>query len=445
MGVPKWRPPPSEPPSSPPRKRPRLQAPSGLLNIVRRQDSQNFRYLHGLPSFGSRRPTHSRPAPIAGPSRATGPPPPLPQDAELGSERDNQYERELEARYTPLSPSLHPASPPPPPSDRSLAVAEQENEHGLHGPTYPQFRAGHSQTDWLRPPYHTTLRRHNAIRNLRRMLQPTSQNEVMPYHNQAWTSSFHLPQVAQSQASLSSAQESSNEAQSRSRELEETVGASSAHPEFSQRLGVAPTDDSFPSTRSANQPPLRLMSMAESSRMAWLVGKSHSTGLVPNAARKDHDAEQPEKANEIEECKDSENQDAVAENSDDEEDSVRPITRSTSFSSSRSRRSVHFTNPVSDSHEGAESDSSSEIAIGDDDRSSFTPRAGTPPAGVRWNMVPAIAPDLSSEYLGYAEEMPELRELLDPFEVDLDGEEDLDADLGNSLDADMAGNSGTDE
>lgn len=120
MGVPKWRPPPEEPPSSPPRKRPRIQF---VTPITRRAGSRNLRRLDNARYSSSTNPITRRNIRTTNTSEQSGP------SNELGSIRDNQYERELEAIYTPPhGNSEHRVSRGPNESPRSTLVRAASRE-----------------------------------------------------------------------------------------------------------------------------------------------------------------------------------------------------------------------------------------------------------------------------------------------------------------------------
>lgn len=166
--------------------------------------------------------------------------------------------------------------------------------------------------------------------------------------------------------------------------------------------------------------------------MEWLVKRTHATGLLPqfsgfrtsedvvntfahtgnsvsfkdvlteenSAEIKDGD-ERPRSEEQAESAIDDQTEGEEEGDGDNNEDddpeyapsSAAPLTRSTSFSSSTSRRSlrqVHFTNPVSDTLGNVDwnplfddRESSTPDALMDEDEdnhsSRFTPRAGTPP------------------------------------------------------------------
>lgn len=459
MGVPKWRPPPVERPSSPPRKRPRLR--SFASSISRRPGSRNLRLLHNM-RIGSHQNQFLRSssdsvqdavqthASSAGPSTTpTGPSSSgstesLQENSEmLGSVRDNEYERDLEARY---SPPLYRHSPTPTSRRRD---SNQESEQAAPSASEtPSNDSGY----YLEPlyvsnpfrPYHTTLRRHNAIRNLRSMLQPTRNSNAPPYHNQAWTSSLDLPQIADSLPDLGADCDDVSENVSRTeriREISAHVQALNRMVEGEQSNGQENPSSLTTSTafragaqRAAPAGPLITQTNQErveaaSPRMAWLLQRSRSSGQLPKL-------EEPQEH--LITIASNENEQEEEEEEEEVEDGVRPLTRSTSFSSSTSRRSqrtVHFTNPLSDTLGANTNSEEAVLSDGDDEGSRFTSRVGTPPPAALLRTMPTfmVLPDfeaalaqadLDGVEIEDADEVAEVDEV--DAEVDFDASEDLD-------------------
>lgn len=467
MGVPKWRPPPVEQPSSPPRKRPRLR--SFASSISRRPGSRNLRLLHNM-RIGSqqsqllRQYSDTAPVPVqdvthassVGPSTTpTGPSSSgstelLQENSEMmGSVRDNEYERDLEARY---SPPLYRHSPSPPSRRRRHSNQESEQAGASESDMAPSDISRYSFQPFSvsNPfrPYHTTLRRHNAIRNLRSMLQPTRNSNAPPYHNQAWTSSLNLPQIADSLPDIGTDCDDVSESVSRTERIREI----SAHVQALNRMvdGERSDGQETSSTLSASaslsagaQRASTTGSLitqahqerveAASPRMAWLLQRSRSSGQLPKLEEpQDQLINSTSNENEQEEEEIEEEEEAEEEGEGNEEDSVRPLTRSTSFSSSTSRRSqrtVHFTNPLSDTL-GASANSEEALLSDDDEGSRFTSRVGTPPPPALLRTMPTfmVLPDFETALAQADLDGIEIENGEEVAEVeDFDAEEDFDA------------------
>lgn len=246
------------------------------------------------------------------------------------------------------------------------------------------------------------------------MLQPirNSDSSIPTYYNRAWTSSVNLPQIAYSLSNVDlqdpgeeqRPQQNPRQQQQPQQEHQQQTDQyenrqlSSALSEYAQSLTMQEvsaqvraidrmisnhtsdqTSDSFfdqqlqpregassglstftsrfsallaeragigSSQRSASG---RLQAIGTSPRMAWLARKEHSSGILPEASSNATGVSDDLKHEKLEET--AGEQDEKEEEGEEDECSLRPITRSTSFSSSTSRRSqrqVHFTNPVSD-------------------------------------------------------------------------------------------------
>lgn len=522
MGVPKWQIPSEQSTVTPPRKRARLQ--STVPSISRRAGSRDLRTLHAMRA-GSSNASNSRRGPFlwpplpalpAGSSNEAATERPSTGDTEviefMGTARENEYERELEARQRrPPASSQRQQGEPSTSAMNGTDTRDEEatGDYSTGGPwNDPRFwRETRSvpYTNTFRP-YHTTLSRHNAIRNLRRMLQPTSRISGTvtdtPYHNRAWTSSVNLPQIAHGQSSFelsdyerprredngdnsnsnSNDNDNNNNSNSNAGNVSESMRIDrlqrmtdiSAHAQAFDRMiegnlqpfassalfrsilgehfrtrveansrgqsqnhvasllsgSDAATSIQEGGNSSSSQ---RLQAEAVSPRLAWLARKSHSSGLVPNAREEasDEEAEAAEgegnEQGELNEDGDEEEEETGAE---EDENCFRPITRSTSFSSSTSRRSqrtVHFTNPVSDAETAGVGDQ--DVDEDDDgEMMTFTIRAATPPPPVLMRNT-SVPPFMMLPEIIDGLEIDDMEEIDGEDLEEVDAEEDVDADF----------------